>query len=145
MLRSERNQGKITILLAKPTHHDEVHAGNGARHVRRVPENRGACRNRGIADPSEFDRESLQAELYICHKKLEELKARAPLLRHQHLKQRLTSAKVVKNEKTIADIKRIMQREASRKRWARTNYSSKKRNGGVAVVSVKVKLSQGVT
>ena len=45
----------------------------------------------------------------------------------------------------MSDIKRIMQREASRKRWARTNYSSKKRNGGGAVVSVKVKLTEGVT
>ena len=83
--------------------------------------------------------------MYICHKKLEELKARAPLLRHQHLKRRLTSAKAANNEKAIADIKRIMRREASRKRWARTNYSSKKRNGGGAVVSVKVKSPQGVT
>ena len=83
--------------------------------------------------------------MYICHKKLEELKARAPLLRHQHLKRRLTLAKAAKNKKSISDIKRIMQRDASRKRWARTNYSSKKRNGGGAVVSVKVKLPQGVT
>ena len=104
-----------------------------------------ACRNRGIADHREFDRESLQAELYIYHKKLEELKARVPLLRHQHLKQRLMLAKAAKNKKAISDIKRIMRREARRKCWARTNYSSKKRNGGGAVVSVKVKLPQGVT
>ena len=67
------------------------------------------------------------------------------MLSHLHLKRRLTIAKAAKNGKAMSDIKRIMRREASRKRWARTNYSSKKRNGGGAVFSVKVKLPEGET
>ncbi len=71
----------------------------------RVPDPRNlihACSKRNISDPREMTRDALQAELFICHKKLKELKEKAPLLRHQHLKRHLATAVEKKEDKTIS-------------------------------------------
>ncbi len=48
--------------------------------------------------------------------KIDELKQKAPHLRHTHLKRRLAAAKAAANEKAIKSIQRLMSREAKRKR-----------------------------
>ena len=96
-----------------------------------------ACAAHGVCDPREMTRDDLEVELYVCHKKIEELKAQAPHLRHLHLKQCLQHARESGDEKALKDIKRIMRHEATRKRYGRMKRSTKPKQGG-AVYSVRV-------
>ena len=98
----------------------------------KVPDARNlvrACSSKGISDPRSMTRKQIQTELFICHKKVEELKPKAPQLRHAHLKRRLAAAKAAANEKAVSSIQRIMSREAKRKRWARMKSTTKPRHG----------------
>ena len=95
------------------------------------------CKKRNITDPRLITQEDLGAELLICDQKLEELKLTAPGLRVDHLKARIRNAETKGNSDAVAAIKKILQREAIRKRYGRLRYSTKKDQGG-QVYSVRV-------
>ena len=55
----------------------------------------------------------------------------------EHLKARIKNAETKGNSDAVAAIKKILQREAMRKRYGRLRYSTKKDQGG-QVYSVRV-------
>ena len=75
------------------------------------------CDKHGVGDPRQMTREVLNAELIICHAKIEDLKLKAPEMRRKHLKGRLKLAQERGDEEAAAAILKILHKEASRKRW----------------------------
>jgi len=96
------------------------------------------CLKKKICDPRLMDQELLKVELFLCKKKMQELKASAPADRHEHLKNRLQVHRESGNEKAIADVLRIMRREANDKRFKRLRWTNKPNQGG-AVYDVRIK------
>lgn len=74
------------------------------------------CATKGITDPRTWTVDIAKAELFICIKKLQELKLKAPKMRHKHLQHCLDMARARDDEKAAADILRIMHQEYNSKR-----------------------------
>ena len=87
--------------------------------------------------------EMVKAEVYICCKKIEELRLKAPEMRRQHLKNRLQHHRDRGDEKAAAAVLRILHREASVKRWRRVHRTTK-RDRGQACLTVRVQTEEGV-
>ena len=98
------------------------------------------CLGSSIGDPRDFTLDTVEAEMYICIKQLDELRAKAPELRQKHLKACLKKAQDAEDEEKAAAIAKVIRREAVRKRWRRICASAKPPRGR-AVLSVKVKLN----
>ena len=94
------------------------------------------CRKVNI-DPRNLTIDNLGVEIFIVHKTLEELLPLASNMRRDHLKLCLKAAQKRHDEKTSANLVRIMYKESKKKRWRRVKYSAGKRPAG-QVLSVKV-------
>ena len=79
------------------------------------------CKKQQITDPRKLVLEEAWIEMFICQQKLEELRPQAPKLRKQHLDDCLKEATEEEDTERIQAIKRVLEREAARKRWARVN------------------------
>ena len=67
------------------------------------------CKANEIGDPQIMTIDKLQAEMFICGKKSNELEAQAPYLRYKHLKSRLSAAISRDDKEVISAIKKIWQ------------------------------------
>ena len=73
----------------------------------RVPDARNlfrTCEARNIASPDEFSLALVRTELFICHKKLQELRLKAPEMRVAFLCTRIQEAKDRNDDKAVKDI-----------------------------------------
>jgi len=95
------------------------------------------CTKKGICDPRQMNFELLKVELFLCKKKMEQLKATAPTDRRVHLQRRLKVHRDAGNEKAVKDVVRIMRKEANEKRFRRLRWTTKPDQGG-AVYNVRV-------
>lgn len=95
------------------------------------------CRRHRLPDPREITEEDLNIEIFLCYRKIEELKPKAPKLRRDHLNARLKEAKEENDLERVLAIQAILRRESDKKRWKRINRTQGKSQGR-SVVSVKV-------
>ena len=95
------------------------------------------CRKHRVPDPRDLSEDDLNIEIFLCAKKIEELKPLAPKLRREHLKACLADAKQANDLDRVLAIENIIRRENTKKRWRRVNLTTAKSTGG-AVLSVKV-------
>ena len=79
-----------------------------------------------------MDKELLKVELFLCKKKMQELKASAPADCRVHLQKRLQAHQDSGNKKAVADVIRVMRREASNKRYKRLYWTNKPNQGGAS-------------
>jgi hypothetical protein len=103
-----------------------------------------ACQRAEIPQPRSITPDELEASILACETKLKQLKQQAPLLRHQHLQNRLISAQEKEDDDAIREIIRILKREANQKEWRNLRSVTKPRTGGAAI-AIKVRTPTGET
>ena len=91
------------------------------------------CKTHKITNPSKLTLDEVRVELFICQQKLEELRPEAPQHWREHLNDCLAKATENDDTERMQAIKKVLEREASRKCWARVNRSSKKPSGQAPV------------
>jgi len=100
------------------------------------------CNTHGLPDPRNTDLRTVEMDLFICEKQIEELQLKAPQYRREHLNNRRRLAIEKGDEKAAAAILKILHRESTRKRWRRVNYTTRQQQGG-QVFSVQVEHDDG--
>ena len=95
------------------------------------------CRKHRLPDPRDLTMDELNMEIYICCKKIEDLKPQAAKMRRDHLRNCLTRAKEDNDLDRVLAIENILRRESTQKRWRRVKQTTGKPRGG-AVTAVKV-------
>ena len=120
------------------------------RHIRRfklgaVPDPRNlfrACTRARLPQPREIKMEELDAREAVCINHLKTLKEQAPVLRRQHLQERLINAQKKEDDDAIRQIVRILQRESKQKEWRSIRSVTKPRTG-VAAIAIKIRTPAG--
>ena len=74
--------------------------------------------------------ELLNVELFLCKKKMEQLKTTAPTDRRVHLQRRLKVHRDAGNEKAVKDVVQITRKETKEKRFWRLRWTTKPDQGG---------------
>eukprot|EP00956_Cyclotella_meneghiniana_P029543 scaffold71866_cov64-Cyclotella_meneghiniana.AAC.1 len=113
----------------------------------KVPDTRNLLRAAGrnnVENPLTTSREDIEARLVACIGHLMELKKIAPELRRKHLLQCLIDAKERGDDKAVAEIIRIRQKECDRKRQRGINVVVKPGQGRM-VMAVQVMEDGGLT
>ena len=83
------------------------------------------CTKKGICEPRQMNFELLKAELFLCKKKMEQLKATALADRRVHLQRRLKVHCDAGHKKAVKVVIRIMKKEANEKRFRRMCWTTK--------------------
>ena len=102
------------------------------------------CRRHKLPQPRDLSEGDLAAREANCLAELVSLRQRAPELRVKFLRERLAAAKERDDDKAVQGIRRILRREAIRKRWRQIKFTVNPEAGG-AVTRVKVPTPGGVS
>jgi len=95
------------------------------------------CKRHHLPQPRDLSVGDIAAREANCLAELVSLRRRAPELRVKFLRERLDAAKEREDPKAIHGIRRILRREAIRKRWRKVKFTVNPEAGG-AVTRVKV-------
>jgi hypothetical protein len=101
-----------------------------------------SCVVADIQDPFSLSDEEVQGRHEACLIRLHELGAVAPMLRMEHLSQRLYLARERGDWKAVRRIREIMTKERQRRSWRNVKWSTKPRRGG-APTAIKIKTAIG--
>ena len=100
------------------------------------------CKRHGVPQPRELSPEDVAAREASCLSELASRRQRAPELRVRFLRERLDDAIAREDEESAAAIRRILRKEAIRKRW-RNIQSTVQPDSGGAVTRLMVPTSAG--
>jgi hypothetical protein len=101
-----------------------------------------ACLASNIHDPFSLSDREIGLRIEACKARLRELKAVAPLLRLEHLRDCIHRAKERGDTLAVIQIRQIIRNEKLQRRWSGVKRSTKPRRGG-APTSIRVKSDGG--
>jgi hypothetical protein len=82
------------------------------------------CPKHGLRDPQQITQDKLNAEFFICKRKLEYLVKHGPRMRRKFLNNLILTAKKKGDQVCATKIATILQLEKARKGWRRINWST---------------------